>query len=494
MKHSFPESRHYIAGEWHASESGKSFPSINPATGEPFIQAALGGEGDIDRAVTAARDALDGPWKSFAPTDRRNLLNQVAAEMKKRKEALALCDTSHMGKPITDSRGNVDAAIEIFEYYAGLADKVFGTVTPVPGDNFNYILREPVGVVAAITPWNFPVWMVAMKLGPALACGNTVVLKPAEQSPGSALEMAAIFDAIGIPPGVVNVVTGDGPNTGAPLTSHPGVDHISFTGSSEVGRVIAEAGGRNLVPVTCELGGKTPNVVFADADLDQAVSMAISSICMNQGQICVAGSRLVVQDSIREKFVDRFVDRVEALKVGNPLDESMHMGSLVDRMQFDRVMGYVEKGRAEGTLRTGGGPINDPDREPGFYMRPTVFDNVSPDAVIAQDEVFGPVLSVIPFKDDDEAIRLANHTRYGLAAWLFTGDLRRAHRFAREIEAGIVAINRIGGFYPLTPYAGYKSSGVGAESGMLGAIESYTRIKSVTINLAYDQDDWSSPR
>lgn len=490
----FPESKLYINGGWHDPKSGATFPSINPATGQPFIEAASGGEEDVNRAVEAARAALKGPWRSLAPSERGKLLNRVAAEMRKRKEGLALCDTSDMGKPITDSRGNVDAAAEIFEYYAGLSDKVFGTVTPVPGENFNYILREPVGVVAAITPWNFPVWMVAMKLAPALACGNTVVLKPAEQSPASALEMAAIFDSLDFPPGVVNVITGDGPTTGAPLAGHPDIDHISFTGSSEVGRVIAETGGRNLVPVTCELGGKTPNVVFADADLEQAVTMAVSSICMNQGQICVAGSRLVVQESIREEFVDRFVRRVEQLNVGNPLDESTHMGSLVDRVQFDRVMGYVEKGRGEGTLRTGGHPLNDPDKEPGFYMKPTVFDGVSPDAAIAQDEVFGPVLSVIPFENEEEAIRLANHTRYGLAAWLFTGDLRRAHRFAREVEAGIVAINRIGGFYPLTPYAGYKSSGVGTESGMLGAIESYTRIKSVTINLDYDADDWGAPR
>lgn len=490
MQISFPEGHVFIDGSWREPLSGDKFESINPATGQRVIEAALGGPDDVDLAVAAARQALKGPWRSIDPSERGRMLYRAAAEIRRRTETLAWLDTSDMGKPISDARGNVAGAANVIEFYAGLADKIHGTVTPVPGDNFNYVLREPVGVVAAITPWNFPVWMVAIKLGPALACGNTVVLKPAEQSPSSALEVAAIFEEVGFPPGVVNVVTGDGPVTGAALASHPGIDHVSFTGSSEVGREVAAAAGRNLAGVTLELGGKTPSVVFADADLQQAVSVAVQAICMNQGQICVAASRLVIEESIRQPFVDEFVKRVERLKVGNPMEEDTHMGSLVDEVQYDRVMGYIARGKEEGNLLTGGGPLHDPRDKPGYYMRPTVFDNVDADATIAQDEIFGPVMSVIPFEDEDQALALANRTRYGLAAWLFTRDLSKAHRFARDVEAGIVAVNRFGGFYPLTPYAGQKGSGVGQESGVSGAIESYTRVKNVTINLDSAPVEW----
>jgi acyl-CoA reductase-like NAD-dependent aldehyde dehydrogenase len=265
---------------------------------------------------------------------------------------------------------------------------------------------------------------------------------------------------------------------------------VSFTGSAEVGAQVAQLAGKHLAGVTCELGGKTPTVVFADADREQALSMAVEAICGNQGQICVAGSRLVIEESIRDEFVEAFVRRVQRLKVGDPMNESNHMGSLVDRVQFDRVMAYVERGKQDARLVTGGHPLHDPDREPGFYMLPTVFDDVDPDATIAQEEIFGPVLSVLPFSGEDEAIELANRTRYGLAAWIFTSDLRRAHRFAREVEAGIVAVNRLGGFYPLTPYAGFKSSGIGLESGTVGAIEAYTRVKNVTVGLGREPSGW----
>ena len=490
MKTSFPEGQVFIDGSWREPLSGEKFESINPATGLRVTEAALGGPDDVDLAVDAAQRALKGPWRTIDPSQRGRMLYSAAAEIRKRAETLAWLDTSDMGKPITDARGNVDAAANVFEFYAGLADKIHGTVTPVPGDNFNYVLREPVGVVAAITPWNFPVWMVAMKFGPALACGNTVVLKPAEQSPSSALEVAAIFEHVGFPPGVINVVTGDGPVTGAALASHPGIDHVSFTGSSEVGREVAAAAGRNLVGVTLELGGKTPSVVFADADLQQAVSVVVRAICSNQGQVCVAASRLVIEETIRQPFVEEFIKRVERLKVGDPMQEDTHMGSLVDEVQYDRVMGYIARGKEEGKLLTGGGPLHDPRDKPGYYMRPTVFDDVDADATIAQDEIFGPVMSVIPFEDEDQAVELANRTRYGLAAWLFTADLSKAHRFARDVEAGIVAVNRFGGFYPLTPYAGQKCSGVGQESGVSGAIESYTRVKNVTINLDSAPVEW----
>lgn len=490
MKTSFPEGRVYMDGSWEAPLSKETFKSINPATNQCVTTAALGGEADVDRSVEAARCALKGSWRTIDPSERGRLLSQVAAEMRNRSEILSNLDTSDMGKPITDARGNVEAAAQIFDFYAGLADKIHGWVTPLPDDNFNYILREPVGVVGAITPWNFPIWMVAMKLAPALACGNTVVLKPAEQSPSSALEMASIFDSIGFPPGVVNVVTGDGPITGAALASHTNINHVSFTGSSDVGRLVAEAAGRNLTGVTCELGGKTPTVVFADADIEQAISVAIQALCLNQGQICVSGSRLVIEESIHRSFLETFVKRVEQLKVGNPLEDDTKMGSLVDEVQFERVMNYIARGKEESTLLTGGGPLHDPKEKPGYYMKPTVFDNVDPDATIAQDEIFGPVLSVIPFDNEEAALELANRTRFGLAAWIFTSDLRRAHRFARDVEAGVVAINRMGSYYPQTPYAGQKSSGVGQESGISGAVETYTRIKNVTINLDTTPLDW----
>lgn len=494
MNHTFPESRIYVDGAWQAPQSQDVFESINPATAKPVARFSLGSAEDVDRAVEAARRALRGPWRTLDPSERGRMLTRVARMMRERKETLALLDSSDMGKPINDARGDVDAAALNIEFFAGLADKIHGTVTPVPGDNFCYVLREPVGVVAAITPWNFPIWMAGMKLGPALACGNTVVLKPAEQSPSSAMELVSMFDEAGFPPGVINLVTGDGPITGAALASHEGVDHVTFTGSSEVGREVAAVAGRNLVGVTLELGGKTPTVVYADADWEQALTNAITAICANAGQICVAASRLVIEESIRERFVEEFVKRVERLKVGNPLDEDTHMGSLVDGTQFERVMGYIERGKQEAALLTGGDPLHDPKDAPGYYMRPTVFDGVSRDATIAQDEIFGPVMSVLPFSDEDEAIELANHTRYGLAAWLFTSDLRKAHRFAHEVEAGIVAINRMGSFYPLTPYAGMKCSGVGQESGVSGAIESYTRIKNVAVNLGTDPNPWPDPR
>jgi acyl-CoA reductase-like NAD-dependent aldehyde dehydrogenase len=494
MNHTFPETQVYIDGRWQDAATTEVFESINPATGLPVSSLPLGSAEDIDRAVASARNALHGEWRTLDPSERGRMLYRVAAEMRKQKETLALLDTSDMGKPITDSRDNVEAGAQIFEFYAGLTDKIHGAVTPVPGENFNYTLREPVGVVASITPWNFPIWMASMKLAPALACGNAVVLKPAEQSPSSALELMTIIDELGFPPGVVNVVTGDGPTTGAALAGHEAIDHISFTGSSEVGREVAAIAGRNLVGTTLELGGKTPTVVFADADLEQAVTTAIMAICANQGQICVSASRLVIEESIREPFVKEFVKRVERLKVGNPLDEDTHMGTLVDGTQYERVMGYIEQGKKVADLLTGGGPLHDPADAPGYYMKPTVFDRVPADASIVQDEIFGPVMSVIPFTDEEEAIALANRTRYGLAAWIFTSDLRKAHRFAREVEAGIVAVNRMGGFYPLTPYAGQKVSGVGQESGISGAIESYTRVKSVTINLDREPSPWGDPR
>jgi len=480
-----------IGGRWVEAADGGTFQVTNPATGQPVAVVPAGKAADVDAAVDAARRAFRGEWAQMEGIERGRRLRRVAEMMLEHQEDLAMRDTLDMGKPLRDARADVEAAAAFFEFYGGLADKIFGRINPVGGDFFNYTLREPVGVIGAITPWNFPVWMASIKIAPALACGCTVVLKPAEQSPSSALLLGRLCQEAGIPDGVVNIVTGDGSDAGAPLAAHEGVDHVSFTGSTDVGRQVASAAAGHLAGVTCELGGKTANIVFADCNWEQALTHAIHTICRNSGQICVAGSRLLVQRSIHERFVTEFCRRAAQLKVGDPLSPDVHMGPIVSREQFDRVMHYIALGEKEGAkLVIDGRRLNDPRLRNGLYVGPTVFDEVRPEMTIAQDEIFGPVLAVMPFDDEDQAVELANATRYGLAAWIWTEDLRRAHRLARRMEAGIVMVNQAMGVFPAAPYAGYKASGMGCECGVEGAIESYTRIKNVTIRLNPTPLDW----
>ncbi|HUW82920.1 MAG TPA: aldehyde dehydrogenase family protein [Phycisphaerae bacterium] len=478
-----------IGGEWVGAADGRTFEVTNPATGRPAAVVPEGKTADVDAAVTAAGRALRRTWRDVEGVQRGRLLRRVGELMLEHREELALRDTSEMGKPLSDARGDVEAGAAFFEFYGGLADKIFGRVNPVPSEFFNYTLREPVGVVGAIAPWNFPVWMAGIKLAPALACGCTVVLKPAEQSPGSALLIGRLCQEAGLPDGVVNIVTGDGPGAGAPLAAHAGVNHVSFTGSSQVGRQVAAAAAGHLAGVTCELGGKTANLVFADCNFEQAVGHAIHTICRNSGQICVAGSRLLVEQTMHDEFVGELCRRAERLKVGDPLLPDTHMGPIVSKQQFDKVMGYIEQGKQQGaSLLTGGGrPAGMADWP---YVAPTVFDNVRPDMTIAREEIFGPVLAASSFGDESEAIELANATDYGLAAWIWTDDVRRAHRLARRMEAGIVMVNQAMGVCPAAPYSGFKGSGMGHECGVEGAIDSYTRIKNVTIRLDTEPMNW----
>ncbi|MFQ6098583.1 MAG: aldehyde dehydrogenase family protein, partial [Armatimonadota bacterium] len=432
-----------INGELVDAVSGKTFETLNPATGEVLGTVAEGDQADIDRAVAAARQALHGPWGRMSASERGAVLHKVADIINERLDDLALLETRDNGKPLNDTKtGDIPGASAFFEFYAGLADKVDGATKPFPGEFFLYTLREPVGVVGAITPWNFPMCLAAIKCAPALACGCTVVLKPAEQTPLTSIELGKICLEAGIPPGVLNVVPGYGPTAGAALVQHEDVDKISFTGSCEVGHEVAKMAAGNLKKVVLELGGKTPNIVFADANWEAALNGAVRTIFLNCGQICTAGSRLLIQESIHDEFVSQLVAKAERLKVGDPLEPDTKMGAIVSQEQLDKVKAYIGLGEEAGaSLLTGGHPPDDPALANGYFMLPTVFDNVDNSMRIAQEEIFGPVLSVITFKDEDDAVAKANDVKYGLAAALWTKDITKAHRLAKRLESGIIWIN-----------------------------------------------------
>ena len=381
--------------------------------------------------------------------------------------------------------------VEHFEYFAGYATKIEGETIPVPGRMFNYTLREPLGVCAAIIPWNFPLLMAAYKLAPALACGNTVVLKPAEQTPCTALELGRLIQEAGFPEGVVNIVPGYGKTAGAALAAHPGIDKIAFTGSTEVGKLIARAAAENLSKVSLELGGKAPNIVFADADLEQAVNGALMGIFYNQGQVCTAGSRLFLEESVKDEFLTRFKERAERIKVGDPMNKETQLGPQVSEEQLKRIKSYVDIARTEGaTVFAGGGsPQLEGDFQNGYFFQPTIFSEVRNEMRVAQEEIFGPVASVITFKDEDSLIRQANETIYGLSAGIWTRDITRAHRFAKEVKAGVVWINTFNMFNAASPFGGYKQSGYGREMGK-HAIDLYTQVKSVWVDLSGKPIGW----
>jgi acyl-CoA reductase-like NAD-dependent aldehyde dehydrogenase len=482
----------FIDGKFVDAESGKTFNSPNPATGETFAEVAEGDAADIDKAVSAARRAFEGKWSQISARDRGRMIFKLAQLIEQNAAHLAETETSDNGKPIRESTYvDVPQAAENFEYFAGWATKIEGETIPVPGDMFNYTLREPVGVCGQIIPWNFPLLMAAWKLAPALAAGNTVVLKPAEQTPAGAMELAKLIQEAGFPDGVVNIVPGYGETAGAALAAHPGIDKIAFTGSTEVGKIIAKTAADNLTKVSLELGGKAPNIVFADADLDQAVNGAMMGIFFNQGQVCCAGSRIFLDERVKDEFLDRFKTKAEAVKVGNPMDQTTQMGPQVSCEQLDRIKSYVGIARSEGATVFSGGesPQLDEGFKNGYFFKPTIFSEVKNQMRVAQEEIFGPVSSVITFADEEDLLKQANDTIYGLSAGIWTRDLARAHRFARNIKAGVIWINTFNMFNAASPFGGFKQSGYGREMGK-HALQLYTQVKSVWVDLSGKPIGW----
>jgi betaine-aldehyde dehydrogenase len=481
-----------IDGQWVDAESGKTFETPNPATGDTLAVVAEGDKADIDKAVAAARRAFEGKWGKMSARDRGRLLYKLSQLIEEHAQELAQLETSDNGKPIRESQYvDLPQVVENFEYFAGMATKIEGETIPVPGPLFNYTLREPIGVCGQIIPWNFPLLMAAWKLAPALAAGNTVVLKPAEQTPVGAMELGRLIQEAGFPDGVVNIVPGYGETAGASLAGHPGIDKIAFTGSTEVGKIIARTAADNLTKVSLELGGKAPNIVFADANLDQAVNGAMMGIFFNQGQVCCAGSRLFLEASVRDEFLEKFKEKASRIKVGDPMDSTTHMGPQVSDEQLCRIKSYVDIAKEEGaTVLAGGAPPElEGNFQKGFFFQPTIFSDVNNQMRVAQEEIFGPVVSVITFENEEDLIKQANETVYGLSAGIWTRDIVRAHRFAREVHAGVVWINTYNVFNAASPFGGYKQSGYGREMGK-HAIDLYTQIKSVWVDLSGKPVGW----
>jgi aldehyde dehydrogenase (NAD+) len=475
-----------INGKWIDAASGKRFESRNPATGELLATVAEGDSEDVNRAVVAARKAFEGAWSKFKPYERQRLLLKLADLVERHFEELSSLDTLDMGAPISRTRATRMRVLGMLHYYAGQATSIHGETieNSLPGDVFSYTLKEPVGVVGAIIPWNGPLGASVWKLGPALATGCTVVLKPAEEAPLTPLRLGELALEAGIPPGVVNIVPGYGETAGAALAAHSDVDKVAFTGSHITGQSIVRGSASNLKRVSLELGGKSPDIVFADADIESAVPGAAMAVFANSGQICSAGTRLFVEQRVYDEFVERVAHFGKALRVGNGLDPDTQIGPLVSEQQLDRVMGYLSLGRQEGARAVAGGArLTEGLLAQGYFVPPTVFADVRDDMRIAKEEIFGPVLSAIPFQDVDELITRANATMFGLGSGVWTRDVSKAHRLAKSIRAGSVWVNCYQAMDPAVPFGGYKMSGYGRESG-LQHVEEYLNVKAVWVKTA----------
>ncbi len=474
----------WIDNESVPSASGGTFTTTNPATGEVLAEVAEGTAEDVGRAVESAHAALASKaWRRTDAHKRSRLLWRLADLIERDAQAIAETETRDNGKPIFESRYvDVPSVVENFRYFAGLADKIQGETIPVKGPFLNYTLREPVGVVGCIVPWNFPLSLATWKVAPALACGNAVVLKPAMETPLTALLLGELAAEAGFPPGILNVVPGRGTRAGAAMVRHPGVDAIAFTGSTEVGKTIMREAADTLKKVSLELGGKSPNIVFADADLGSAVRGANTGIFYGKGEVCAAGSRILVQEGVYEEFLDGLAARANRMAVGDPMGPRTRMGAIVSRRQQEVVLGYIDAGKADGARLVAGGKAATVNGK-GNFVQATIFADVTPEMRIAQEEIFGPVAAVIPFTDTADAVEKANQTIYGLAAGIWTRDVGRAHRIAREIRAGTVWINTYNQYDSGSPFGGYKQSGFGRDLGYQAALDKYTQVKSVWVAL-----------
>jgi len=486
VRERLPSGKLFIDGKWQDAVSGQTIAVINPATGERLATLPDAGAEDVERAVRVARRTFENrAWRGLKASQRERIIWRIGELIEKNKEELGMLESLENGKTYREAlRGDIPPTYDVFYYYAGWTRKIYGETIPVDGNYLNYTLREPVGVVGMITAWNYPMLLAAWKVAPALAAGCSMVIKPSEFTPLTTLKLAEYCLEAGVPEGVVNVVTGYGPTAGEALARHMDVDKIAFTGSIRTARSLMKAAGEsNLKRLSLELGGKSPNIVFPDADLERATKAAFWGIYANKGEVCSAGSRLLVHEKIYDSFVNQLAERARKMKVGNPLDPASEMGSQINRAQLDRILGYIESGRRDGArLVCGGERDTEGDKAKGFFVKPTIFANVTPEMKIAQEEIFGPVLAALKFRDPEEAAAIANSTIYGLVSAVWTRDIGVAHRLAQQIKAGSVWINAYNCFDSSSPFGGYKQSGFGREMGA-HALESYTQVKSVWVSL-----------